>query len=145
MLYTPPDKRTLISSNSRSDRALRNEKRSSLTESAGQQLFMTHPLPETRLQGGNCHGGPNTSRDMLRNNGLDSFLRDVGRKAVTRHAQDRAVFRAPSLRDIALMGSYMHDGRFKPLDEVLNHYSEHVQPSAMFSPCSCRFPTRPVA
>ena len=31
-------------------------------------------------------------------------------------------FRTPSLRNIALTAPYMHDGRFKTLSEVLDHY-----------------------
>ncbi|MBL0111383.1 MAG: hypothetical protein IPP42_11180 [Saprospiraceae bacterium] len=32
------------------------------------------------------------------------------------------MFRAPSLRNIVLTAPYMHDGRFKTLEEVIDHY-----------------------
>ena len=32
-------------------------------------------------------------------------------------------FKAPSLRNIALTAPYMHDGRFKTLEQVIDHYS----------------------
>ncbi|MBP6448078.1 MAG: cytochrome-c peroxidase, partial [Saprospiraceae bacterium] len=35
-------------------------------------------------------------------------------------------FKVPSLRNIALTYPYMHDGRFRSLHEVLNHYSDHA-------------------
>lgn len=37
-------------------------------------------------------------------------------------------FKIPSLRNIALTGPYMHDGRFNTLREVLEHYNEDVNP-----------------
>ena len=36
------------------------------------------------------------------------------------------LFKVPSLRNIELTGPYMHDGRFKTLEEVVDHYSEGV-------------------
>ena len=36
-------------------------------------------------------------------------------------------FCIPSLRNIALSAPYMHDGRFKTLDEVVEHYSKNIQ------------------
>ncbi|HUN15625.1 MAG TPA: hypothetical protein PK622_02380, partial [Saprospiraceae bacterium] len=36
-------------------------------------------------------------------------------------------FRIPSLRNIELSGPYMHDGRFKTLEEVIEHYNSGVQ------------------
>jgi len=38
------------------------------------------------------------------------------------------------LRNIALSAPYMHDGRFKSLDDVINHYSTGVQQSATIDP-----------
>ncbi|MFC7668086.1 hypothetical protein ACFQT0_12350 [Hymenobacter humi] len=32
----------------------------------------------------------------------------------------------PSLRNIALTAPYMHDGRFSTLEQVVDHYNEHV-------------------
>jgi cytochrome c peroxidase len=36
--------------------------------------------------------------------------------------------------NIALTAPYMHDGRFKTLQEVIDHYSEHLQASPTLSP-----------
>ena len=35
-------------------------------------------------------------------------------------------FKTPSLRNIALTGPYMHDGRLSTLEEVVEHYSTKV-------------------
>jgi len=38
------------------------------------------------------------------------------------------------LRNIALTGPYMHDGRFNTLDEVIEHYSSGIQMSSTIDP-----------
>ena len=55
---------------------------------------------------------------------------DKGRGKVTGKIQDNGKFMIPSLRNLAFTAPYMHDGRFKTLDEVLDFYSEGVQQSA---------------
>jgi cytochrome c peroxidase len=37
--------------------------------------------------------------------------------------QDRALFKVPSLRNIALTAPYMHNGSIKTLNEVIDHYA----------------------
>jgi cytochrome c peroxidase len=39
-----------------------------------------------------------------------------------------------SLRNIALTAPYMHDGRFATLEQVVDHYSDHVVKSSTLSP-----------
>ena len=36
-------------------------------------------------------------------------------------------FKIPTLRNIALTAPYMHDGRFKTLEEVVDHYDHGIQ------------------
>ncbi|MBH8560489.1 cytochrome-c peroxidase [Hymenobacter negativus] len=129
--------RTLISSNSRYDQYLQGKYQPTGAELTGSILFMTHPTPENALRGancGDCHAGPKTFMDYFHNNGLEANPKDVGREGVTKRYQNRGMFRIPSLRNIALTAPYMHDGRFKTLSEVLDHYNEHLQPSATLSP-----------
>lgn len=69
------------------------------------------------------------------NNGLDAFTdahacKDIGRGKVTGQLKDYGHFRIPSLRNVALTPPYMHDGRFKMLEEVLDFYSEGVKTNA---------------
>jgi cytochrome c peroxidase len=67
----------------------------------------------------------------FRNNGLpiDTMLKDFGRYSVTKNKLDSLKFKVPTLRNIEFSYPYMHDGRFKKLSEVLNHYSRDIQPS----------------
>jgi cytochrome c peroxidase len=135
--------RTLISANSRYDRYLRGEYRPTSLELQGIQLFFTHPIPEIGLRGGNCgdcHVGPLVQGDPaafrgFHNNGLDADATlSLGLQTVTNNPNDRGKFRAVSLRNIALTAPYMHDGRFRTLEEVLEHYDQHVQMSRTLDP-----------
>jgi cytochrome c peroxidase len=121
--------RTLISGNSRFDRYNRGE-RSLLTadEVRGMQLFSIHP--NGRLRGGNCsdcHSGELQTDHNFRNNGLDAAFTDLGLGRFSGKPTDNGKFRVPSLRNIALTAPYMHDGRLATLEDVLDHYNEHVQ------------------
>ncbi len=129
--------RVLISSDSRYDKYLRGEVEFTPDEKLGMDLFMTHPIPESGLRGGNCgdcHGSFKISLHGIHNNGLDRDPADKGRELVTNKASDRGKFRAPSLRNIALTSPYMHDGRFKTLEEVLDHYNHNIQFSETLDP-----------
>jgi cytochrome c peroxidase len=98
---------------------------------------MTHPVPEQKLRGancGDCHGGYKTFMEFYHNNGLDAEPKDQGREKMTGRNNDRGRFRVPTLRNIALTAPYMHDGRFKTLEEVLDHYNDHIQPSPTLAP-----------
>jgi cytochrome c peroxidase len=46
----------------------------------------------------------------------------------------------PSLRNIALTAPYMHDGRFRTLEEVVEHYSTGVVRSATLDPNLAKHP-----
>jgi cytochrome c peroxidase len=68
------------------------------------------------------------------NNGLDSIKEpekypDKGRGWITGNKNDYGKFKVPSLRNIGLTAPYMHDGRFKNLEEVLKFYNEGLHAS----------------
>lgn len=130
--------RTLISSNSKFDSWIKNEVELSPEEKLGMELFFTHPDPAIQLRGGNCsdcHLGFLTSGDPqgflgFHNNGLDSDENlEPGLFTVTQNPFDKGKFKAPGLRNIAVTAPYMHDGRFESLEEVLDHYNEHIKKS----------------
>ena len=41
---------------------------------------------------------------------------------MTKYEGDKGKFKTPTLRDIARSAPYMHDGRFKTLEEVVDYY-----------------------
>ncbi len=129
--------RTLISANSNYDKYLRGEYQPSESELSGLRLFSTRPQPEKNIRGANCvhcHGSPRTFIELFHNNGLDREASDKGREEITGQPMDRSRFRVATLRNIAVTGPYMHDGRFRTLEEVVDHYSEHVQVTETLSP-----------
>jgi cytochrome c peroxidase len=90
------------------------------SENRGKSLYNTNCA--------SCHSG-NMGRPVLfnANNGLDLESADPGVGAVTNVESERGTFKVPTLRNIALTGPYMHDGRFSTIEEVLEHYSTGVQ------------------
>jgi cytochrome c peroxidase len=129
--------RTLISANSKYDQYLRGEYAPTKEELNGLTLFSNSPQPKQKIRGANCahcHGTPKTFIELFHNNGLDSVHSDLGRESITKQSIDRGRFRVPTLRNIGLTAPYMHDGRFKTLEEVLSHYSDHVKQSETLSP-----------
>jgi cytochrome c peroxidase len=94
-------------------------------EEMGRQLFESH-LVRCLF----CH---TTETQILldpRNNGLDLVYVDNGLGEITGNSFDNGLFKPPSLRNIALTGPYMHDGRFQTLAEVIEHYSTGIRPHA---------------
>jgi cytochrome c peroxidase len=59
---------------------------------------------------------------------VDTTLNDFGRWRVTGQSKDSLHFKIPSLRNLSYSYPYMHDGRFKTLREVLNHYTKQKIP-----------------
>jgi cytochrome c peroxidase len=135
--------RTLISANAPYDKYIRGEYQFDPSEKRGLDLFFgnTQVAMGDRSTGilprsagcGNCHGGPKTFNETYHNNGLDRSFKDSGREEVTGMSYDRGRFRVVTLRNIALTAPYMHDGRFATLQEVIDHYSDHVAPSETLS------------
>ena len=134
---------TLTSANSKFDHALQGRVEFSETEKRGFELFMTEYDPRRGLTGADCfhcHGGPLFSDFRFTNNGLDAESVDTGRERVTRDPRDSGKFAVPSLRNIALTGPYMHDGRFQTLEEVIEHYCTGTKRSATLDPNLAKHP-----
>jgi cytochrome c peroxidase len=117
---------TLISQDSRFDRAARKVTTLTEEEKRGLQLFVTEHDPKRGLFGADCfhcHGGTLFTDHSFKNNGLDLTPEDLGLMTVTGKDSDRGKFKKPSLRNIATTAPYMHDGRFATLEEVVAHYN----------------------
>lgn len=129
--------RTLISGNSRYDQFVTAGITSALNadEQAGMALFFSE-----RLQCGSCHGGFNFTDYRFANNGLDTAYSDIGRMRFSGKESDKGLFKVPSLRNVAVTGPYMHDGRIATLEEVVAHYNTggaaHPNKSPILQPLS---------
>jgi len=135
--------RTMVSANSKYDKALLardNEVQLTEQELNGLTIFTT-------LSDGQfghctlCHGNMLFSEtvDYFRNNGLDAWqnndeLDDLGLGGHSGLDKDIGKFKAVSLRNIELTAPYMHDGRFKTLEEVIDFYISDVQQSPTLDP-----------
>jgi cytochrome c peroxidase len=134
---------TLTSCDSRFDRAFRGEAKLSSAEQRGFELFMTEYDPRTRQYGADCfhcHGGALFTDHQFHNNGLGLDPADLGRSKVTRKEGDQGKFATPSLRNVALRGPYMHDGRFQTLEQVVEHYATGVKRSSTLDPNLAKHP-----
>ncbi|MEO0333199.1 MAG: cytochrome c peroxidase [Bacteroidota bacterium] len=117
----------MISANSKYDKYVRNEGETLTTqELQGMRLF------EEKCEA--CHSGELFSDFSFRNNGISSTFSDEGRARITEHPSDVGKFRVPSLRNIGRTAPYMHNARFKTLEEVLAHYASGVVESLTLDP-----------
>jgi cytochrome c peroxidase len=123
--------RTLISNRSKYDRVMEGMAFFTKDEFDGFNLVND----QTRGDCIHCHstdGDGLGTRLVFSNNGLDAAVNpqeyaDPGRGAVTGQPADNGKFMVPSLRNLAFTAPYMHDGRFRTLEEVIDFYSDGVQ------------------
>lgn len=126
--------RTIISADSKFDRYMRGETQLTNQELRGYVLFTT----EEGADCFHCHGSdgsPLFTTNLFYNNGLDSVFNDTrDRYAVTGNVRDHGAYRAPTLRNIMVTAPYMHDGRFRTIDEVLQFYNSGLVNSPYIHP-----------
>jgi cytochrome c peroxidase len=114
---------TMVSANSKYDKVMNKKAEFTVQEQNGYQIFKNNCAA--------CHTEPLFTNSEFANNGigLDPILNDIGRMKVTQRKEDAYKFKVPTLRNIEFSYPYMHDGRFKKLKDVLNHYTTGVKKS----------------
>jgi cytochrome c peroxidase len=117
----------LKTSNSKYDKVIRKVEKFTEMEEKGYKLFKVHCA--------SCHKEPLFTKNEFENNGLtiDTTLNDMGRMFVTKNKKDKQKFKVPTLRNVQFTMPYMHDGRFKTLNEVLKHYNNGIVNSETLS------------
>jgi len=117
--------RTIVSGNSPYDRFLNGDKRA-LSPGArrGLEIF------ERSGECSECHSGYNFTDEKFASLGIgpDGHPPDPGLAEVTGKRRDDGKFKVPTLREVVNTGPYMHDGRFRTLDEVLEFYRKGGKP-----------------
>ncbi len=134
---------TIVSADSKFDRAIRGTDALTEEEKEGFALFVTEYDPARGRRGADCfhcHGGALFSDFAFKNNGLDRVSRDAGRATVSGREVDRGKFKTPSLRNVGVTGPYMHDGRFATLEDVVAHYDHGVQRAPALDPNLAKHP-----
>jgi cytochrome c peroxidase len=82
-----------------------------------------------------CHGIPTFANRDFKIVGvpdLDASNPDYGRFDVTKGEGNKYAFKVPTLRNVVLNGPYMHNGKFKMLEEVLDFYAAGGGPGMGF-------------
>lgn len=131
---------SIVSVESKYDKFLRGDVQLSPSEHRGRRLFFLEYnafFPDSSgADCAHCHSPENFENDRYMNNGLDSDMdmTDLGRYDVTQRDVDKGRMKVPSLRNIAVTPPYMHDGRFKTLEEVIDHYNTGIKQSSTLDP-----------
>jgi cytochrome c peroxidase len=132
-----------VSFNSKYDRVMNGQTNFTAQEQRGFELFNTEYDPYHGQYGADCfhcHGGVLFQSQTFANNGLDAAFYDLGRYKITKRAGDEGKFSVPSLRNVAITAPYMHDGRFRTLDEAVKHYCIGMKRSATLDPNLAKHP-----
>ncbi|TKS60756.1 MAG: cytochrome-c peroxidase [Nitrospira sp.] len=114
--------RTVLSGNSPADRFDQGQEEGAISAAAQHGLI----LFREKARCTKCHSGFNFTDEKFHNLGIgwDDNKVDLGRYMVTGNAEEIVAFKTPTLREIARSAPYMHDGRFKTLEEVVNFYNK---------------------
>lgn len=114
--------RTVLSGNSAVDKYDIGGDQNALSDSAkrGLELF------RGKARCTRCHSGFNFTDEKFHNLGIgwDDNKVDLGRYMETKNPEDIGAFKTPTLREISRTAPYMHDGRFKTLEEVVKFYNQ---------------------
>jgi cytochrome c peroxidase len=118
---------TFVSANSKYDKMKKGEMTFTPQEQNGYALFQKNC--------NTCHQEPLFTTHEFENNGLpiDTILNDWGRMKVTQKESDALKFKVPTLRNIEFSHPYMHDGRFRRIGDVLNHYTKGIERNSTLS------------
>jgi cytochrome c peroxidase len=115
--------KTLETSNSVFDNYMKGTDTIQFSESANRGLNLFNGKAKCF----DCHFGVDFSgNDQFKNIGLynGKELNDKGRIEISGKAKDLGAFKIPGLRNIAMTPPYMHNGMFKTLMEVIEHYDQ---------------------
>lgn len=126
--------RTIVSGNSQYDKFINGDKdQLNEAQKRGKDLFFSE-----RLACSLCHNGFNFTNYAFENNGLYEEYSDPGRYRLTGEETDRALFKVPTLRNVAITSPYMHDGSISNLMDVVEHYNTggkaHPHKSVLLKP-----------
>lgn len=117
----------LVSANSKYDKVMKGIDFFTEQELNGYEIYKQNCA--------SCHTEPLFTNYAFENNGIttDGYYNDYGRMKITRSRKDSLKFKVPTLRNVEFTYPYMHDGRYKKLIQVMNHYSGINKQSGILS------------
>lgn len=110
--------RSMVSADTKFDQVAAGTASFNAQEFRGKELFDQHCTT--------CHSGGSFGGWGWANIGLDEDYEDQGVGGWQNWDGANGGFLIPQLRNVAVTGPYMHDGRFETLEEVIDHYSQNV-------------------
>lgn len=126
--------RNFTFSNTKFARSQRGEVALTKTEADGKDLFFgkalcasCHHIDAGFNNGPGFGGGGYGFTDESHNIGLDAVDADKGVGNVSKNSKDMGAFMMPVLLNVENTAPYMHDGRFKTLEEVVEHYNNGIK------------------
>ena len=113
--------KTLITPNAPFDRYLRGDKNAiTKVQKEGYELFKSKGCIS-------CHNGINIGGNLYAKFGAikEAKSKSLGRYEITKNPLDKYFFKVPTLRNIELTSPYLHDGRYKTLNDVVKFMIEY--------------------
>ncbi len=109
---------TLVSNMSKYDSVMSHKQQFTEKEALGYELFKNYCA--------SCHKEPLFTDVQYYYTGLpmNELIKDHGRMEITGNPNDDMAFKVPTLRNLVFTYPYMHDGRFRTLYGVLDHYTK---------------------
>ena len=114
-------KKTLITPDAPFDKYLRGDKNAiTKIQKEGYELFKSKGCIS-------CHNGINIGGNLYAKFGVfkQAKSKSLGRYEVTKNPLDKYFFKVPTLRNIARTSPYLHDGRYKTLNDVVKFMIEY--------------------
>ncbi len=113
--------KTLITPDAPFDKYLRGDKNAiNKIQKEGYELFKSKGCIS-------CHNGINIGGNLYAKFGVfkQAKSKSLGRYEVTKNPLDKYFFKVPTLRNIARTSPYLHDGRYKTLNDVVKFMIEY--------------------
>ncbi len=124
--------KTIVSSNSKFDKYLMGTAQLTPQEANGYDIFYSE-----KGDCFHCHGTILLTDNGRHNIGLDTVFNNKynqGYFTASGLAKDMGLMMTPTLRNVAQTSPYMHDGRYKTLEEVIEHYNSGVHKTPTLDP-----------
>jgi len=104
----------IVSDDAKYDQVKRGTSTFSVIEQQGYEVYKSNCS--------SCHVAPLFTSQDYKSNGFNTDASELGRMRITQLAQDRNLFKVPSLRNLKFTYPYMHNGKLWNLDAVIDHY-----------------------
>jgi cytochrome c peroxidase len=126
---------SITSNNTKFDQMLSNKVKFTALENEGMVIFHSEKAKCSGCHNGGNFSAPDGVNDPYGGGGVSGLdlkgTTNIGLDLVSKDkGKVDGSFKIPSLRNIMITAPYMHDGRFKTLEQVLDHYTNGIKANA---------------